>query len=86
MMTIFTTTHRQSCLEFAQAGEADVQAYDTTIGRYYQELQTQATEDGYELEIVDGESLYTYWATSSRGARVVPGYHAVLGMVPGREH
>ena len=63
MITIFTTTHRQACLEFSAATADDIAAYDATSGRYFQEMQTTAALCGYTLRLDDAEGgPYSYQA------------------------
>ena len=63
-LTIFTQTHRESCLNegWISPTDTDVQAYDATIDRYWQMFQTQAQEDGIDLNFEDGQGTYSYLA------------------------
>ena len=63
MVTIFTTTHRQACLEFSAATADDRAAYDATIDRYFQEVQAQAAAEGYTLRLDEADGgPYSYQA------------------------
>ena len=64
MIRLFRTTHRATCLEYAQCGDADAQAYAATVAQYFTALTAQAEADDLRLEVVEGDGARSYQAES----------------------
>jgi len=58
MITIFSETHRESCLYKSRTMDQNV--YDQKIEKYFQFVQDIAKANGIELEIIDQQSTRSF--------------------------
>ena len=58
MITIFSETHRESCLYKSRTMDQNV--YDQQIEKYFQFVQDIAKANGIELEIIDQQSTRSF--------------------------
>ena len=58
MITIFSETHRESCLYKSRTMDQNV--YDQKIEKYFQFIQDMAKANGIELEIIDQQSTRSF--------------------------
>jgi len=64
MITIFSETHRETCLYKSRIMDQNV--YDQQIEKYFQFVQDKAKAKGIELEIIDQQSTHSFRAETDQ--------------------
>ena len=64
MITIFSETHRETCLYKSRIMDQNV--YDQQIEKYFQFVQKKAMAEGIELEIIEQQSTHSFRAETEQ--------------------